>query len=372
MSCATSHAAQEPIAIDMPEQMLAAATNTSDNDSVPPAPACAGGDKGSRANIITTTSHTPQEGAVAIDVPEPTPSAKVFDDVAPDAAVEAPPDTTVDDDDEAIMQALYAVAAKEPPESESSAHVFGFESSVVEDCYDVTHMPTRRVGCWVLWGLLVFTSVARIAVMAGAEGKSSSTNFDEWLVVTFCLGLPVILLPVLLLYSQHKNTKRHVLGHVAYATALISFIAFFAENLSVLLSSMGHISSGQAPWENTIHVGYFCGSTTVMGPLCLSLLLRVRFSWVATMTAASGIVVIAVTSEHTSILMIVTVITVTSAIIGMLYATEASARWRFIAQIHIARLQAALDIKTMKAEHAARNQESDSEGIPNFHAPNPS
>jgi hypothetical protein len=273
-----------------------------------------------------TPPQTTQESTVKLDMPELTPN-------------DAPHAATATVEDEAVMLTLFAAAAKEPPESESSAHILGFESSVVEDCYDATHGPTRLLGCWVVSGVMILLVGARIATRA--TGNSLSANFGQWLAITCCFGLLAAILPAMLCRIQGGiNANRHALRRTAYGTALITFIVCLFMNLSILTRSVSSLdSSGEAraPWDPTIRVGYIWGAGSVLLPMYMALLLRVNFPWVATAPVTFAIAYAAITKEHTSIFMYTNYAILAGIVIAMLYATEATSRQRFVSQIRLQR-----------------------------------
>jgi hypothetical protein len=320
------------------------------------------------------TFHTTQEGTVAIDVPSAATNTANgnIDSGCPVAPAGAPYSTRACVDDE-IMVALSAAAAKEPPESNSRWQVFGFESSIVEDCYEATHGPTRLLGCWVLFGLMIILLGARITRQASSHALAIATDFHEWLAVTCVIGMLVTMIPIMLCSIQGGvNANRHLLWRAAHGTAIVAFIAVFVTNLGLLQGSISNLdTSGQASWAATSTIWYIFGASSVMGPLYMALLLRVSFPWAATAATASAVACVAILTKHSTTHMMPEVLSATCFTIGMLYTTEATSRQRFVAQIHNVRLQADREqvkadheheMNTLKAENAARNQDSDNEG----------
>jgi hypothetical protein len=279
------------------------------------------------------------QGAVALDMPQITNTI-----AANGLGPQAPHAATDTMEDEGVMLALFAAAAKEPPECERSAHILGFESSVVEDCYDATHGPTRLLGCQVACGLMMIQLGVHIAVKA--TGSSLTANLGVWLATTCAFVLVVTILPVTLCWIQGRmNANRHALWRTAHGTALFTFIAIFAGNLSILQNGVSTLDSstlaggGSAgpPWEATIRTGYIWGASSMILPMYMALLLRINFPWVAIATVAFSIPCAAITAEDSSPMMILLILMVLCIIIAMLYATEVSSRQRFVSQIRLQR-----------------------------------
>jgi hypothetical protein len=75
-----------------------------------------------------------------------------------------------------------------------------------------------------------------------------------------------------------------------------------------------------------------------------------------------ALIVIAVTASSAPVGTIIVSAAFQSIIITLMYATEATSRSRFISQLHSARLQAELDINTLKSEHQTKSRDSDNKG----------
>jgi hypothetical protein len=293
-----------------------------------------------------------QEGNVSIDVAELVPAARnntAGDDPGPLAPAEAPAATTKEEEDDAIMKALFAAAVQEPPESESRWQVLGFESRVVEECYDATHGATRVGGCWVMCAVWVLTLIVRIS--SKAMGTSLTTDFAEWLAGTCGVGLVALLLLVTLCRIRGgEMAKRHTLRQVAFLFGLVAYGMGLTTLVRRVQGSVHFDPSMPPSWDTTFRSGYFVAAISMGSPLGLALLLRVRFPWAASASVlACTIPIVSISSSSVSEDSVASTVAVMSIscstiCIAMMYATEASLRWRFTSQIHIARLQAALDI----------------------------
>jgi hypothetical protein len=245
-----------------------------------------------------------------------------------------------DDDDVAVtipgineppsLRALVAAAASEPAQGcDWWLPILGFESEVVQDCYDASQGDTRVRGCWVAWALTALAFIQRVSW--------PNEHLQGWVTLWFlCMaGLMTATLPIALCIISDDFNKRHTLRKIAQGTAFMAVVTLAASYL-IRLEGIVHASSASS-WEETI----FLGCPPAVLPLYISLLLRVSFPWAAMVCICLyvGFLVIIFSVATEPLHLMFLVLFYASAIISMLYGTEALEQQRFMEQLHSTKVE---------------------------------
>jgi hypothetical protein len=239
-------------------------------------------------------------------------------------------------DEPPSLHTLVAAAASEPAQdSDWWLPILGFESEVVQNCYDARQGDTQLLGCWVAWALTALAFIQRVS--------QPRLHVSGWvLLLTMCMaGLGVTILPIVLcIINDDSFNKRHVLRKIAQGTAFMAVVGTVASNLTRLEGSV-HASSVTS-WEETI----LLGCPLVILPLYVSLLLRVSFPWAAMvcMSFSIGFLVIIFSAATEPLSLMISVLFYASATISILYGTEASAQQRFMEQLQHTKVQRDLEL----------------------------